>query len=564
MSEPDYMAWLGGIAAGQPPADPFRDTLGPIYQKSISVAERRKTGQYYTPEWLADMALDAAGYDGSGALIDPACGSGVFLLRALARRPDALVAGYETNPIAHRIARIQWSWAASGTVENAPISLRDSICDSGEQRFDFVVGNPPWVNWRNLDHESRERLAPIWQGYGLFPHRGLRARLGAGMDDLSALATYVWADRLAREDGRIALVLPQALLQSAGGGAGFRRFELPGGRFLRVLSVRDFDTRQCFPGAATRAAVVVLTVSRARTVFPVPYTRGDAECEATPVSPECGAPWAIVRRGLAASLERMRGNSAYRARVGIHSGGAAGVFWVDVLERAGGLVRIANRANAGRNKFEQVEAWVEAPLLRRLLRGRDVERWKAEPSAHIVLPYQARNSGKALSESELRANYPRTFDYFERFRGALTRRAHYLHHFSDKDPPWSLYNTGDYTFVRDRVVWREQSSVLRAAVLSDPDTVADAKLTVVACESEPEARYLAAILNSSPARAFVESYAIKTQISTHVLRYMAVPRFDSTNPMHAQLAASHDNNDAFACDLWGIDAGVFSAADQTP
>ncbi len=535
----------------------FLDTLGPVYQQSISAEERRKTGQFYTPGWLADMVLDAAGYDGSGTLIDPACGSGVFLLRALARRAGAVVAGYETNPIALEIARSQWVRATGGDADHADIGLRDSICDPGQRRFDFVVGNPPWVNWRNLDYESRARLAPVFQRYGLFPHRGLRARLGAGMDDLSAVATYVWADCLAREDGRIALVLPQALLQSAGGGAGFRRFELPGGRFLRVLSVRDFGARQCFPGAATRAAIVVMTVSQGRTVFPVPYIRGDAECVAMPVSPECGAPWAIVRHGLAGSLERMRGESAYRARVGIHSGGAAGVFWVDVLERSGGLSRIANRANAGRNKFEQVEAWVEAPLVRRLLRGRDVERCKAEASAHIVLPYEARNGGKALSESAMRTNYPRALEYFERFRAALTRRAHYLHHFSEKDPPWSLYNTGDYTFVRDRVVWREQSSELRAAVLSDPDIVADAKLTVVACESEPEAHYLAAVLNSSAARAFVESYAIRTQISTHVLRYMAVPLFDPTNPLHARLAASRDDNDALARELWGL-------ADETP
>ncbi len=533
--------------------DPFRDTLGSVYLDSVPVSERRRTGKYYTPEWLADLVLDAAGYRGSGTLVDPACGSGVFLLRALARA-DSLacargqLAGYDADSGAVEVARRQ-------VPPQAEVELRDSIADPGERRFDFVIGNPPWVNWRNLDRTARERLAPLWDQYGLFPHRGLRARLGAGMDDLSALATYIWADRLTVEDGIVALVLPQRLLQSAGGGAGFRRFELPNGRFLRVLSVRDFDSRQCFAGAATRAAAVVMVAGRQPTVYPVPYARGAEACEAAPVSDEHGAPWAIVRQGLAESLERMRGESPYRARVGIHSGGAAGVFWVDVLERRDGQLRVRNRADAGRRQVEPVEAWVEAPLVRRLLRGRDVGRWTAEPSAHILLPYE--QGSKAIAEAEMAARYPLAFAYLQRFRAMLEHRAHYRRHFSAKDPPWSLYNTGSYSFATHRAVWREQASTLCAAVVSDPGTVADAKLTLVACESREEAGYLAAVLNSSAARAFVESYAVKTQISTHVLRYLSVPKFRPDDPLHAAIAARSD--DELACQLWGVDAAVFTA-----
>src|ERR1051326_4123544 len=126
---------------------------------------------------------------------------------------------------------------------------------------------------------------------------------------------------------------------------------------------------------------------------------------------------------MAEPLERMRGLSPYRARVGIHSGGAAGVFWVDVLERRDALVRIANRASAGRRTVESVQAWVEAPLVRRLLRGRDVARWSAEPSSHILLPYAER--GKAIGETEMESRYPLAFGYLERFRSFLEVRPHY-------------------------------------------------------------------------------------------------------------------------------------------
>src|SRR5205814_81573 len=48
---------------------------------------------------------------------------------------------------------------------------------------DYVAGNPPWVNWRNLPRNYRDDVGPLWEQYGLFTQKGLQARLGTGMDD---------------------------------------------------------------------------------------------------------------------------------------------------------------------------------------------------------------------------------------------------------------------------------------------------------------------------------------------------------------------------------------------
>jgi hypothetical protein len=72
---------------------------------------------------------------------------------------------------------------------------------------------------------------------------------------------------------------------------------------------------------------------------------------------------------------------------------------------------------------------------------------------------------------------------------------------------------------------------------------------LVACSSDQEAHYLAGVLNSSPARAFVSSYAIETQISTHAVKYVHVPRFDVDNPVHRELvSASRAAHKAVAAD----------------
>jgi len=67
------------------------DPLGELYQKHFTQETRRALGEFYTPPSLAEYVLDSAGYDSVASdrdlrkqrLIDPACGSGTFLIQAL-------------------------------------------------------------------------------------------------------------------------------------------------------------------------------------------------------------------------------------------------------------------------------------------------------------------------------------------------------------------------------------------------------------------------------------------------------------------------------------------------
>ena len=59
-----------------------RDTLGDLYQEYLTPKERKKLGEFYTPREVVDYILRQIGWKGEGILIDPACGSGGFLVRA--------------------------------------------------------------------------------------------------------------------------------------------------------------------------------------------------------------------------------------------------------------------------------------------------------------------------------------------------------------------------------------------------------------------------------------------------------------------------------------------------
>ena len=285
----------------------IRDLFKRLYQHLVPKKIRHDLGEYYTPDWLAELVLNEVGFtleafeelrekEGDPLaplrlrLLDPACGSGTFLVLAIKRlkeyceehfidRGMALehitrnVVGFDLNPLAVIAARTNYLLALGDYIRyrkgpmELPVYLADSILivrrgmiakegyveyyvlktsvgeflipaevinkgllsdvlavvedclrmdytpDSFEGRlrkefpeledvtvaalkelykaltelrkqrkddiwvrilknsfapylmgrFDFVVGNPPWVNWENLPEDYREMTRPSWK-----------------------------------------------------------------------------------------------------------------------------------------------------------------------------------------------------------------------------------------------------------------------------------------------------------------------------------------------------------------------------------------------------------------
>jgi hypothetical protein len=124
---------------------------------------------------------------------------------------------------------------------------------------DYVVGNPPWVDWEHLPDEYRRSTMPLWEHYGLFPkrHKAMHTILGAAKYDISMLMTYVAADRYLKRGGKLGFVLTQSLFKTSGAGQGFRRFSLPDKTPFGPLMVEDMVELKPFEGANNRTAVAV-------------------------------------------------------------------------------------------------------------------------------------------------------------------------------------------------------------------------------------------------------------------------------------------------------------------
>jgi len=580
-----------------PPA--ICDRFGRLYQDLLPGAARHALGEYYTPAWLAADVFDQVGYAASAGrrLLDPCCGSGVFLLEAIRRlrREDptasaeailARVAGFDVNPLAVLAARANCVLAvadllAPGQVVTPPVHVRDVVLDppTGET-FDWIVGNPPWVAWDHLGEAYREATKPLWRRYGLFSLTGAQARHGGAKKDLSMLVLYAAADRYLADGGRLGFVITQTLLQSKGAGDGFRRFRLgPDGPPLRVRSVHDLVRVQPFSGAANWTATIAMEKGQP-TEYPVEYVRWEPavasaetpaepspsgrpamvcrRCRARPIDPAHErSPWLVLPAELADALADRLGPSDYTAHLGANTGGANGGYWLELLGREGSYVRVRNLPGRGTRSVPEVTSPIEPELVYPLVRWADVAPYRAVPSAHLLL-VQDVHSRRGLDESILDRDFPRTRAYLEPFREVLVARAAWRR-YQQSAPFYSMYNVGPYTVAPWKVVWRRMARRITAARLGpveDPilglrPAVVQETCVQIAVDSPEEADYLAAMLNSAVVNLMVTAHSVeggKGFGTPSMLDYLALARFDPEDARHRALAAAGAEAHARAAD----------------
>lgn len=94
------------------------------------------------------------------------------------------------------------------------------------ERFDYVVGNPPWIKWEFLSNEYKTKLGRLYlEIYKLFSYKGMRAGIGFAHDDISIVFTYVAMDKYLKMGGKLGFLLKQTLWRSTAGKE-FRKFKI--------------------------------------------------------------------------------------------------------------------------------------------------------------------------------------------------------------------------------------------------------------------------------------------------------------------------------------------------
>lgn len=229
--------------------------------------------------------------------------------------------------------------------------LKNSFAPMIAPKFDFVIGNPPWIRWAYLSGDYRKATLPMWKDYGLFSLKGHASRVGGGEKDFSMLFTYAASDHYLRDKGKLGFLITQEVFKSKGAGEGFRRFRLGDGAQLRVYKAHDLASVQPFEGAANKTAIILLKKGE-KTKYPVTYylwnrkkgagkIPSDISFEkaaqlltkkkllAIPIGGETGSWRTMSRTGK--EIVGIQGRNAYQARVGARVE-PYGVFWLKVVQ----------------------------------------------------------------------------------------------------------------------------------------------------------------------------------------------------------------------------------------
>jgi hypothetical protein len=280
-------AWRG-LLRGMESVD-FRDVpsdiVGRIFQKLISPEERHRYGQHFTGDEAVDLINAFCVHQGADRVLDPACGSGSFLVRAYYRkrhldpsRPHldllADLFGCDIALYPAHLATLNLAAREINDEANYPRIARRDFFDTfvpvngngGEWPLEFcavpgptgatqkvdlppldaVVGNPPYVRQEKIEKSDKPRYSSLasrtWPGLRL-----------SGRADLHC---YFWptATKLLKPDGFFGFLTSSSWLDVEYG------FALQGWmlRHFKLLAVMESSAEPWFTDARVKTAITIL------------------------------------------------------------------------------------------------------------------------------------------------------------------------------------------------------------------------------------------------------------------------------------------------------------------
>lgn len=704
------------------------DMVKHTYHSLMPQGLRHLLGEYFTPDWLADYAIQISGYTGKldETLLDPSCGSGTFLTSAIKKkiienksttRAELIknilnsIIGFDLNPISVIASKTNYLLSL-GDISNLDFDIKipvyqcdsiltpavhatqrkneptftiDTVCgqfivpalDSrekiedildtiklgvknnfsdkqliekikinhkdidynvviglfekiktltklnknglwipilknsfapvySENQFNYVIGNPPWVSWRNMSKSYRELTLPIWWSYDIF-NKSAYDR-GTTHDDFAMAFTYVSADHYLKNGGKLCFIISQAFFKSKKGGEGFRKFRITregNDTPLKVHTVVDMVKVKPFEEVANRTSVMLIEKGKP-TEYPVKYQVWEPIAKvreylplsevkkkitetnliATPIGGTSSekalrTPWLTLLPNEMSRLSKAIGASAYRGRKGVEPLGAKGVYLLkEPVVMGGNTLQICNLLERGRLKeVEELGEHVgriENTFVYPLISGRNIDRYGLNSYTYVLMPHEnKKGTHNAISEDTLKVKYTSTYEWLHYFKKVLfdTRKRNGKFFDEKIDPFYALDNVGTYTFAPWKVVWKEQDKQMVACVISIKESeplkkkliVPDSKVLFCPLEDENEAHYLCAVLNSKPVTDLIEGYTLEIQRGTDILENIKIPKFNEKDKLHMELSSlskeahkAYINKENIAPIQKKIDTTVFS------
>ena len=148
------------------------------YLNKADLKKRKNLGQYFTPKSIRELLLSKLPKKDNADILDPACGSGEFLLSCEKYFKNPKLNGFEIDKNLVSIA--------SKLVKNSNIKNIDALnidINDNKNKYDYVIGNPPYFEIK-LNEKLKAKHFEIIKGrvniFSLFIKIGLEALKDGG------------------------------------------------------------------------------------------------------------------------------------------------------------------------------------------------------------------------------------------------------------------------------------------------------------------------------------------------------------------------------------------------
>lgn len=125
----------------------IENNLPPVTERT-----KHKFGQYFTPKIVAEFMVSLAQINSNSKVLEPSCGEGVFL-EVLQEKGVRHLDAYEIDTELGR----QFDF----------IKYESFVTAKCSTSYDLIIGNPPYIRWKNLEDSLKDELAshPLWTKY---------------------------------------------------------------------------------------------------------------------------------------------------------------------------------------------------------------------------------------------------------------------------------------------------------------------------------------------------------------------------------------------------------------
>jgi adenine-specific DNA-methyltransferase len=369
------------------------------------MSNRKTLGQVFTPQWVVDLMLDDLNYKSynpdilTQRILEPSFGEGIFLFEIVKR---LITAGKHHNldnkQIGQMISSNVWGVEFDKSVYESTLGelnalLRkediyiakwnlynvDALTFDAEDKFDLVVGNPPYVRIHNMSTELRDTAK-------LF-------NLSKGTKDVYILF-FELGINLLNDTGRLSFITPNSFFRTTSPKI-FRDYVVDNHLLDKIT---DFGSKIIFDGAATYTAITNLSKGAHKTSLKFSYRGTDNPFDNTIQYSDLGLVWAFTNPDDTLFMRGIKGRQ----------------------KSLGDLLKVQYGISTLRDKLYTVlPENIEQSIVRKAIKG---GRFKGNNYAQILFPYDiVDNKPVAMVEKKLQ-EYPVAYAYLSQHKEELLSR----------------------------------------------------------------------------------------------------------------------------------------------